>query len=92
MCQEIKIKIYGTLLEKLLERLIKRKITFIEYKNFRKEILGIETKTNREVENILNNEDWRNYIKRIKKFRLNGKILGEFQKNILKGCGQNLDP
>ena len=81
MCQEIKIKIYGTLLEKLLERLIKEKNNF--YKNLKileKKSLESKQKLIEEVENILNNEDWRNYIKRIKEIQIEWKNTGRVSK------------
>ena len=65
------------------------------YKNIKileKKSLESKQKLIEEVENILNNEDWRNYIKRIKEIQIEWKNTGRVSKNILKGCGQNLDP
>ena len=81
MCQKKKIKIYGTLLEMLQECLIKKKITFIRIlKILEKKSIESKQKLIEEVENILNKEDWRNYIKRIKEIQIEWKNTGRVSK------------
>ena len=64
------------------------------YKNIKileKKSLESKQKLIEEVENILNNEDWRIYIKRIKEIQIEWKNTGRVSKKYSESCSPNLD-